>query len=67
MTPEAFTAALAALGLSQARLARILDLSRGTPNRWATGALPVPSSVALLLAAWTANPALIPADPERTA
>lgn len=62
MNANAFVGALAALGLTQAALARILDLDKNTPNRWATGERPVPNAVALLLEAWVAYPELIPED-----
>lgn len=49
MNPSDYRAALAALGLTQAAFGRLLALDKATPNRWATGAVPVPRSVALLL------------------
>lgn len=61
MTADEYRAALAALGLSQARLGRILGLDKSTPNRWAMGTGEVPSAVVLLLGAWQAHPELIPA------
>lgn len=60
MTLREYRAALDALGLSQARLARILETDKSTPNRWATGVVPVPRAVALLLEAWRACPELMP-------
>ncbi|MGH7746515.1 MAG: hypothetical protein ACREQ5_17400 [Candidatus Dormibacteria bacterium] len=49
MTATEYRSALAALDLSQARLARILAADRNTPSRWATGRVAVPASVAILL------------------
>jgi len=49
MTSKDYRATLDALGLSQARLGRLLETDKSTPSRWATGAVPVPRSVALLL------------------
>lgn len=49
MTAADYRATLAALDLSQARLGRLLRLDKSTPNRWATGAAPVPRSAELLL------------------
>ena len=60
MTPDAYRAALARLDMSQARLSRLLDHNKQTTNRWAQGTRPIPRSVELLLAAWAANPELIP-------
>lgn len=60
MSADEFRAALAGLGMSQARLARILGMEKTAPNRWATGHVPVPRAVELLLVAWTRHPRLIP-------
>lgn len=49
MTPDDFRASLKAAGLSQARLGRLLDLDKATPNRWAMGSASVPVAVAMLL------------------
>lgn len=49
MTPTDYRATLKAAGLSQARLSRLLDVDKGTPNRWAMGSRAVPRAVALLL------------------
>lgn len=49
MTPKAYRETLASLGLSQARLGRLLRADKATPNRWATGAVAVPRAVELLL------------------
>ena len=51
MTARQYRETLARLGLSQARLARLLDLDKGTPNRWAMGSVAVPRAVAMLLGA----------------
>jgi hypothetical protein len=59
MTAEEFRTALAALGMSQARLSRITGHDKATVHRWAASHLPVPRTVELLLAAWTAHPKLI--------
>lgn len=49
MTAPDFRATMAALGISQARLNRLLKLDKNTANRWSTGLAPVPQAVALLL------------------
>lgn len=49
MTAKDFRATLDGLGLSQARLGRLLRVDKATPNRWAKGLVAVPASVALLL------------------
>jgi len=55
MTPKAYREALAALGMSQARLGRLLACDKATPNRWAMGTAPVPRAVELLLLALCAG------------
>lgn len=50
MTPDAFRAALARLGLTQQGCATFLDVTDRTVRRWATGDQPVPRSVELLFA-----------------
>ena len=50
MTPATLRTALASLGISQARLARLLDLNPSTIQRWLTGQAPIPRPVELLLA-----------------
>lgn len=60
MTQTDFTAALDALGMTQARLARLLDLDKNTPNRWAKGLARIPKPVEVLLTIWRAHPDLIP-------
>lgn len=62
MSPNDYRAALAAIGLTQARLARILGSDKATTNRWSTGFRRVPRSIELLLAAWKAHPELIPQE-----
>ena len=49
MTPEAFTAAIAALGWSQVEAARQLEVDARTVRRWVAGdrAIPGPAMVAL--------------------
>ena len=49
MTPEQFRDTLGALGITQARLGRLLSLDKNTANRWATGSTEVPQAVAVLL------------------
>jgi len=49
MTAKHYRETLEAIGLSQARLGRLLSLDKATPNRWAQGTAPVPQAVALLL------------------
>lgn len=62
MRPSNFSEALAGLGMTQALLARLLDLDKNTPNRWARGASRVPRSVELLLDIWYEYPHLIPEE-----
>jgi hypothetical protein len=62
MSAAEFRAALAALDMTQKRLAELLEADKATPNRWALGTRPVPKAVELLLQAWTAAPELIPSD-----
>lgn len=49
MPAKDYRETLARLGLSQARLGRLLELDKNTANRWAMGSVPVPKAVALLL------------------
>lgn len=42
MTPDEFTAALAALGWKQAEFCRRLDVDPHTPSRWVTGKTAIP-------------------------
>ena len=49
MTPAQFRDTLGALGITQARLGRLLGLDKNTANRWATGSTEVPQAVAVLL------------------
>jgi hypothetical protein len=62
VTPDTYRETLAALGISQAQLSRILDVDKGTPSRWATGAVPVPRWLVLLLRAWKRYPKLLSGD-----
>jgi len=52
MQAPQFRRVLRALGLSQAALARRLEVDVRTVNRWARGKSPVPTSIALLLDCW---------------
>lgn len=45
MTPEQLSAALAALGLTQADYARLIDVSQKTVWMWVSGRTPVPKLV----------------------
>ena len=51
MTPEAFTAALAALGWKQSDLCRKSGVTKQPPSRWANGLTPVPAWVPAYLGA----------------
>lgn len=51
MHPASLTAAREVLGLTQADLARILDVNVRTPSRWETGATPIPTVVSKLIVA----------------
>ena len=51
MTPEAFTAALAALGWKQSDFCRKSGVTKQTPSRWANGLTPVPAWVPAYLGA----------------
>ena len=42
MTPEEFTAALAALGWKQSDFCRKAGVSKQTPSRWVNGLTPIP-------------------------
>jgi hypothetical protein len=50
MTGAELTATLLAIGTNQRRFARFAGLSDRNVNRWATDKLPIPQSVAVLLA-----------------
>ncbi len=50
MTPTEYKAALTALGLSQARLGRLVKVSRDTPTNWTKGPA-IPGAVSLILLA----------------
>lgn len=45
MTPEEFTAALAALGWKQSDFCRRAGVAKDTPSRWAAGKTPIPAWV----------------------
>jgi transcriptional regulator with XRE-family HTH domain len=49
MTPEQFTAALAALGWKQAEFCRKAGLTDQTPSRWVHGQSPIPKWVGAYL------------------
>lgn len=51
MTPDALRDSLAALGLSQTRAAKLLQVEARTVRRWAAGRAPIPHAVELALAA----------------
>ena len=51
MTPDAFTAALAALGWKQSDFCRKSGVTKQTPSRWANGLTPVPAWVPAYLGA----------------
>ena len=50
MTPDAFRAALADLGLTQVGFARVAMVDARTVRRWCEGTRPVPGPVVALLA-----------------
>jgi DNA-binding transcriptional regulator YiaG len=50
MTPDAFRAELARLGLSQVGAARFLEVDPRTVRRWAAGEVIIPKAVEMLLA-----------------
>lgn len=49
VTPSDYRTTLAGLGISQARLGRLLKVNKDTPTNWGQGRTDVPQSVALLL------------------
>lgn len=49
MTPTTYRATLSDLGLSQARLGRLLGVNKDTPTNWGKGDAEIPRAVALLL------------------
>lgn len=51
MSPITYCAVLKHVGLTQARLARLLKVNPHTTSKWACGHAPIPHAVALLLAA----------------
>lgn len=51
MSPDAFTAALAALGWKQSDFCRKSGVTKQTPSRWANGLTPVPAWVPAYLGA----------------
>jgi DNA-binding transcriptional regulator YiaG len=52
MTPSQYRKALNTLGLSQEALARLLEITGRTSNRWMAGDVPIPKSVSLVLLYW---------------
>lgn len=59
MTPKQYKTALRGLGLSQGVAADLLGIDRRTSTRYACGRSPVPEAVAILLAVWQHNPAIL--------
>lgn len=55
MTPTDYRNTLAALGISQARLGRLVKVNKDTPTNWAKGNTEVPGAVALVLRALAAG------------
>ncbi len=49
MSPATFRATLKGLHISQARLARLLDLNKQTPTRWMNEEHPVPREVEIIV------------------
>lgn len=49
MTPDALRAHLDRLGLTQVGAARLLEVDARTVRRWATGDVPIPKAVEMLL------------------
>ena len=49
MTPDELRAQLDRLGLTQVGAARLLDVDERTVRRWATGNVPIPRAVEMLL------------------
>ena len=55
MTPTDYRNTLAALGISQARFGRLVNVNKDTPTNWAMGRNEVPGAVALVLRALAAG------------
>lgn len=53
MTPDAFLAALAAVGWKQSDFCTKTGVDKNTPSRWVNGITPVPAWVPAYLAAMT--------------
>jgi DNA-binding transcriptional regulator YiaG len=49
MTPDEFRQALERLGLTQVGLSRLIGVEQRTARRWASGATPIPPSIAAML------------------
>lgn len=58
MTPEDLRTELSRLGLSQVGAAKALRVNEKTVRRWASGEIPIPHAVALLLPKLTVKEAL---------
>lgn len=57
MTPDELRSELSRLGLSQVGAAKALRVNDKTIRRWASGEIPIPHAVALLLPKLTAKEA----------
>ena len=55
MAPAEYRNTLAALGISQARLGRLLKVNKDTPTNYGKGHTEIPKAVALLLRAMSAG------------
>lgn len=55
MTPADYRNSLAALGITQARLGRLLRVNKDTPTNWSKGKTEIPIAVALLLKSMVAG------------
>lgn len=51
MTPTDYRNTLAALGISQARLARLVKVNKDTPTNWGQGRTEIPGAVETLIKA----------------
>jgi DNA-binding transcriptional regulator YiaG len=61
--PDALRAARLSLGMTQSRLAEVLQLAGNgsrTVRRWESGASPIPGPVAMLLTIWVEHASLRP-------
>jgi DNA-binding transcriptional regulator YiaG len=62
MTPDQYSDAIAALGLSQRAAGRFLKVGERTSRRWAAGDSPIPESAAILLRLMVKH-GIMPDDP----